>query len=226
MFGRKKCFILGFILSVLSLGIIGCSNNKSAPTNQDNKVVENNNIKLADLGEIKLPDGIEIRNDIPFILLVDKELIKNIPDSINIDKYRPDYIVLKKGFNENDSTQLEAFPNITISTLISESGTPLVLGEQSVERLVNRVLTNIAGTPYQIEEWKNVDSSFLLSDGTPCVIFEYVQKHKDTGRKTNISNFFILKDGKLINIIMSSPNETYEEWNGYLKKIVNNIKFN
>lgn len=222
MLERSKCFIFCLVFCILSLGMGACGNKKSASIDDDKKVT-NNVVKLEGFSEIKLPDSIEVRNDIPFSLLLDKELKKNIPDTVDVDIYKPDYIILKKGFNENDSLQLAVFPNITISTISSNDGSSLALGDEMIEGLINRILMNIAATPYIISEWKKLDTSFVLPDGSPGLVLKYVQKQKDTDQRTNITNLFILKNGKLINILMSAPDSRDEEWNGYFDKIINSI---
>lgn len=216
----KRSLIFGLVFSFLFLSIESCSNKKT--TLEDNKKEA---VLIGSLGEIELPDSIEIRNDIPFSLLVDKEQLKKIPDTVDINIYKPDYVVLKKGFNEKDSLQLDVFPNITVSTLSNKDGIPFSLGQNVKENIVNTIVRNVAGTSYEIVEWKEINGSFTLSDGSLGLILDYVQKQKNTDKRTEITDVWILKDGKLIHIIMSSPEDNYEEWSGYLDKMINNIKF-
>lgn len=222
MFVKKKDF--GLILVLISFIVSGCNNKNT--TSVDAKKEVDNVLKLGDMGELTLPDGIEARNDIPFSLLIDKEFKHKIPDSVDVNTYRPDYIVLKTGFNEKDSLQLAVFPNITVSIISSKDGNPFTLGQTMTEYLINRVVLNMVDTPYKLVEWKMVDPEFSISDSIPGLVLEYVYKNENTEKRTNINNVYVLKNGKLINIMMSSPDSNYEEWNGYMDKVISSIKFN
>lgn len=216
---KKNRTLNVFLLFIICVLITSCN---SKPTN--NKVSEEKTISIEGISNLVVPEGIEQRNDIPFVLLVDKEFKKNLPDTTNYELYRPNFILLQKGFNEKDSTQLASFPSITIYLYTKSNGEAFVLGNETINQLLNSINSNWEKADYSITDWKKIDTNLVCSDGNPGFEAEYTIRNRKTNKEMKIINLYVLKNGKLLNITMSAPNDKVDEWTGYYDSLIKNIK--
>lgn len=221
---QKTKFVLLLVALCLSLAVVtqaSCKPNKKETTVSENmsKVTLSNN-----LGELHYQPELELRNDIPFSLLVDKEFKKKLGDSIDYEKFRPDFIFLKKAFNEKDTAQLSEFGCILVSVLSNPNNTPYVLNNDFIDNLVMLATHNLEGTSYRISSWENLNKNAVLPDGTVGVEFNYKQQNTDTQKVLDVTSLYLIKNDKLITINMSAPDSQADEWKGYYQNIVSNLQ--
>ena len=110
------------------------------------------------IADISYPSAVEERNDIPFVKLIDPEVRKSIPDSVDVEIYRPGKIFLAKGFNADDPAQLKNFSNIVISGNVIDGFNSDNLTDEAVTQISTSVKASV--------EQNAAQSSFLISDWT------------------------------------------------------------
>ncbi len=218
---QKRKLVLLAILSIsfTMLSQISCKSQAKETTS----IQESHIIKLNQLGELTYPEEIEVRNDIPFALLIDDEFKNKFGDTVDYEVFRPNYVFLKKDFNEKDSLQLKDFGCILVSVL-ENPDKPYKLDNQFIDKIVASTSQSLKGTNYKISTWESLNSQSTLPDGTMGVELEYKQINTKTKKILNVISLYLLKDGKLININMSAPYNMGDEWKEYYKEIVGNLK--
>lgn len=216
---RKLALLAILSISLTMLSHISCKSQEK----ETNSTQKSHIITLGQMGEMAYPAEIEVRNDIPFALLIDDEFKKKLGDTIDYEVFRPDYVLLKKDFNEKDSLQLSDFGCILVSVL-SNSDKPYELDNHFIDKIVASTTQSLEGTNYKISSWESLNSQSTLPDGTMGIELEYKQINTKTKKILNVISLYLLKDGKLININMSAPYNLSNEWKEYYKDIVNNLK--
>lgn len=176
------------------------------------------------IADISYPSAVEERNDIPFVKLIDPEVRKSIPDSVDVEIYRPGKIFLAKGFNADDPAQLKNFSNIVISGNVID-------GFNS-ENLTDEAVTQISTSVKASVEQNAAQSSFLISDwtdkpaeeinGTKVLRYEYKQINS-ADRITCMALTYLFKGNKQVEVLMSAQEKEYAEWAAINDKIVSGI---
>ncbi len=173
---------------------------------------------------VSYPASVEVRNDIPFELLinpVDKILL---PDSVDYEKFRPNLILLKKGFNEKDSLQLKEFPNIIVNALTIDSFDASILETEYAvslgKAIHNMIYENADRTSSSVSNWNELPITQI--NGAKVLRFEY--KLESQNKKIlNIIVSYLFKNDKQVEITLSSPDKNLKEWASIYDNILNNV---
>lgn len=185
-------------------------------------------ITIDELISISYPDQIEERSDIPFVLLLDNEYKKSLPENTDYEKYKPKSIFLAKNFNENDTTQLQSFPNIVVNVRNIEPVNFSELTDDAKTQILTHIQSTIENevekTSYQITNWDELDSH-LLDDG---IIFRasYTKKNELTDRTVSSTVSYIFSKNREIEITLSTPGETTNKWRNIYDEMIDSVEFN
>lgn len=176
------------------------------------------------IADISYPSAVEERNDIPFVKLIDPEVRKSIPDSVDVEIYRPGKIFLAKGFNADDPAQLKNFSNIVISGNVIDGFNSDNLTDEAVTQISTSVKASV--------EQNAAQSSFLISDwtdkpaeeinGAKVLRYEYKQINS-SDRITCMALTYLFKGNKQVEVLMSAQEKEYAEWAAINDKIVSGI---
>ena len=176
------------------------------------------------IADISYPSAVEERNDIPFVKLIDPEVRKSIPDSVDVEIYRPGKIFLAKGFNADDPAQLKNFSNIVISGNVIDGFNSDNLTDEAVAQISTSVKASV--------EQNAAQSSFLISDwtdkpaeeinGAKVLRYEYKQINS-SDRITCMALTYLFKGNKQVEVLMSAQEKEYAEWAAINDKIVSGI---
>lgn len=176
------------------------------------------------IADISYPLAVEERNDIPFVKLIDPEVRKSIPDSVDVEIYRPGKIFLAKGFNADDPAQLKNFSNIVISGNVIDGFNSDNLTDEAVAQISTSVKASV--------EQNAAQSSFLISDwtdkpaeeinGAKVLRYEYKQINS-SDRITCMALTYLFKGNKQVEVLMSAQEKEYAEWAAINDKIVSGI---
>lgn len=184
-------------------------------------------INIKGIADISYPASIEARNDIPFELLINPEDKKQLPDGINYEEFRPNLILLQKGFNEEDSIQLKEFPNIIVNALSLEDFDASILETEYVSSLINNVSSliqqNAQRTSSTISEWKALPVTKI--NGATTLRFEYKLENRNK-KPLHIIMSYLFKDDKQVEITLSTPDKDLEKWTSIYNEIVNSATIN
>lgn len=176
------------------------------------------------IADISYPLAVEERKDIPFVKLIDPEVRKSIPDSVDVEIYRPGKIFLAKGFNADDPAQLKNFSNIVISGNVIDGFNSDNLTDEAVTQISTSVKASV--------EQNAAQSSFLISDwtdkpaeeinGAKVLRYEYKQINS-SDRITCMALTYLFKGNKQVEVLMSAQEKEYAEWAAINDKIVSGI---
>lgn len=176
-------------------------------------------------GTMFYPTSLEERSDIPFAKLVDKESKKKFGDSIDYERFRPESVFLKRNFNENDSTDLETFSSITISTKKGDFTKYSNLDSLKIEDLEAEIKANVErnlqNTGYRVTNWDSFKSS--KDNGVRTVSHAYTQQLDGSGSKYIAVTSFYTKKQRIQVILTASENE-YPLWKAEYDRMVNSYR--
>lgn len=179
------------------------------------------------IAEISYPSAIEERNDIPFAKLIDPEVRKSIPDSVDVEIYRPGKIFLAKEFNAEDPAQLKSFSNIVINANIIDGFNSDNLTEEAVAQISASVKAsvyqNAAQSSFIISDW--TDKSAEEINGAKVFRYEYRQSNS-TGKVTHLALTYLFKHNKQVEVLMTATEKEYAQWSAINDKLVKNIVIN
>lgn len=216
----KKNVIFVIVFIAVILGLVKLHSIAS----EDQK---NQTINIKGVVDLQYPASVEVRNDIPFELLINPEDKKLLPDSVNCEKFRPDLIFLQKGFNEKDSLQLKEFPNIVANVVSLEYFDASTLKPEHIEALGNKVndfvKQNANRTSSIVSEWKTLPMAKI--NGVTALKFEYKLTNKN-GKILYIIISYLLKGNKQVEIILSSPKNDLVKWTAIYNKVLNTVSIN
>lgn len=173
---------------------------------------------------VPYPASVEVRNDIPFELLINPVDKKLLPDSVDYEKFRPNLILLKKGFNEKDSLQLKEFPNIIVNALTIDSFDASILETEYAislgKAIHNMIYENADRTSSTVSNWNELPITQI--NGAKVLRFEY--KLESQNKKIlNIIVSYLFKNDKQVEITLSSPDKNLKEWASIYDNILNNV---
>lgn len=153
-------------------------------------------IPIGKIGTMLYPNGVEERSDIPFIKLVDEESKRKLGDSINYEIYRPNTLLLEKGFDENNPTQLTSFNSITINTINGDFEKIMDISREDFEKIIkNTEERNLQNTPYKIVAWNSFDIIPLPNDILK-VSYSFLQENENSESKNICTTYFYTKDSQ------------------------------
>lgn len=182
-------------------------------------------ISIPDVGTIFYPYSIEQRDDIPFAMLVDKESKRKLGDSIDYEKFRPNMIFLKKGFNKADSLELASFNSITINTIqndFSRVNNPDSLSSNLIETEMKASVTrSLQNTGYSIEKWNSFD--VVKERGCRKVSYSYVQKMEGLEPKY-ICVTYIYTDNSQTQITLTCKESEYGVWEHEYDSLIDSFR--
>lgn len=181
-------------------------------------------INVNGIVNIVYPPSVEVRNDIPFGLLINPDDKKLIPDSINGESLKPDLILLEKGFDEKDNTQLNAFPSIVVNAVTLESFDASILETDYLGSLINRISQIVEEkaklTASTVLEWKELPVTKI--DGAIALRFEY-KLENSTKKILNTHLSYLFKTDKQVEVTLVSPDKNLKEWAEIYNGILNNL---
>lgn len=181
-------------------------------------------VNVQGIVNILYPTSIEARNDIPFEVLVNPEDKKLLPDSVNIEKFRPNLILLQKGFNEKDSSQLKEFPNIIVNAITIPSFNASILETEYASsisgKLYGVIQHNAELTSSIVSDWKALP--LMKINGATALRFQYKLENSNK-RILNIYMSYLFKDDKQVEVTLSTPNNDKKRWFAIYNSILNNL---
>lgn len=215
---KNVIFVIVFIaviLGLVKLHTISLENEK------------NQSIGIKGIANIEYPASVEVRNDIPFELLINAEDKALLPESVNFEDFRPNVILLKKSFNEKDSLQLKEFPNIIANAISLENFDASILeteyAESLGENLNNLVKQNAERTSSKISDWQASPISKI--NGATVLKFKYKLENRNK-KNLNIIIAYLFKDNKQVEITLTAPNKNIEEWTAIYNEVLNTASIN
>lgn len=214
----RKNVIFVFVFAAVILGLV------QLHTLSLEEVKESQSVNVHGIATVSYPTDVEIRNDIPFELLINQDDKKLLPDSVDYEKFRPNLILLKKGFNEKDSEQLKEFPNIVINALALDGFDDSILETEYTASLINKVhdviLQNAERTSSSISNWNALPIGKI--NGMKVLRFEY--KLESQNKKVlNIIMSYLFKDNKQVEVTLSAPDKDLKNWLGIYNDILNHV---
>lgn len=205
----RKNVIFVFVFAAVIVGLVQLHTySQKEITDAANKVTVTD---IKGIAEITYPSDIEERNDIPFRKLIDPEVLKNIADSVDVEKYRPTKIFLAKGFDAEDTTQLKQFSNIVVNANIIEGFSSDNLNEDAAAQIAESVKLSVGqnAQSYTISDW--VVKPIEELNGNKILRYEYKQIN-NTGKITRLVLTYLFKDNKQVEVMMSATEKDYEKW--------------
>lgn len=188
---------------------------------------KNQTTSIKGIANLQYPASVEVRNDIPFEFLINPEDKKLLPDSVNYEEFRPNLILLQKGFNEKDSELLKEFPNIVANAISLENFNASILETEYAASLSNNVNSlvqqNAQRTASTISDWKTLPVTKI--NGATALRFEY--KLENSNKKIlNIIVTYLFQDDKQVEITLSAPNKDLKKWTAIYNEILNTVSIN
>lgn len=182
-------------------------------------------LKVSDVGTMVYPINVEERNDIPFEMLVDKESKRKLGDSIDYERFRPSLVLLKNGFNENDSTQLENFSSITINVKsgdFSKMSDPDSISVNSIqEQFRASVERNLKNTNYTLNSWDSFDS--YEKHGYRIISYSYTQQLDDAEPK-HISITYFYTATMEAQVTLTASESEYSLWEPEYNQMIESFR--
>ncbi|PXV62693.1 hypothetical protein CLV62_11882 [Dysgonomonas alginatilytica] len=215
---KNVIFVIVFIaviLGLVRLHTISSDNEKSQT------------ISINGIANIQYPASVEPRNDIPFELLINPEDKALLPDSVNYEEFRPNLILLQKGFNEKNNQLLKEFPNIVANAILLENFNASILETEYATSLsdnINRLIEqNAQRTTSTISDWRTLPVTNI--NGATALRFEYKLENRNK-KVLNIIITYLFKDDKQVELTLSAPNKDLEKWTVIYNEVLNNISIN
>ncbi len=214
----KKNVIFVFTFAAVILGLLqlcACS-----PKETKSQLVNG-------IAQVSYPDDVEIRNDIPFELLVNQDDRKLLPDSVDLEKFRPHLILLQKGFDEKKPEQLKQFPSIVVKALTFDRFDASVLKAEDIALLSNKmrelIVQNAGRTSATVSDW-NTFPVAKIKDAT-VLKFGYKLENKDK-KILNITVSYLFKGNKQVEVTLSAPDKDLKKWTAIYDEVLNNTSIN
>lgn len=213
----RKNVIFVFVFAAVILGLI-----QLHTISQEDSVMQSVNVK--GIANVVYPSSIEVRNDIPFELLISPDDKKMLPDSVDYESFRPHLVLLLKGFNEKDSIQLKEFPNIVVNTLVLESFDPSILETEYSTLFSNNVAgiiqQNAQRTSSVLSDWNALPINKI--NGATVLRFEYKLENQHK-KVLNIVVAYLFKGNKQVEVTLSAPNKDLKKWIPIYDGILSNL---
>lgn len=213
----RKNVIFVFVFAAVIWGLVQL-HTKSLEDSKDGSF----NVK--GIAVVSYPSSVEERNNIPFELLinpVDKALL---PDSTDYEKFRPNLILLEKGFNEKDSVQLKEFPNIVVNAVTIDSFDASILETEyavSLAKAINSIIyQNADRTSSSVSDLKELPISQI--NGAKVLRFEY-RLESQNKKILNIIVSYLFKNDKQVEVTLTSPDKDLKKWTSIYNEVLNNI---
>lgn len=213
----RKNVIFVFVFAAVILGLIQLH----TVSLEDSK---DQSFNVNGVAVVSYPVSLEVRNDIPFELLINPADKNLLPDSVDYEKFRPHLILLKNGFDEKDSSQLKEFPNIIVNALTIDNFDASILETEyavSLGKAIHgMVYQNADRTSSSVSNWNELPIGQI--NGAKVLRFEY--KLESQNKKImNIIVSYLFKKDKQVEITLSSPNKDLKEWTPIYDNILNNV---
>lgn len=213
----RKNVIFVFVFAAVILGLVKLHTlSLEEPTSQS--------VSLKGIAHLSYPASVELRDDIPFGVLINPDDKKILPDSVDYEQFRPALILLEKGFNEKDSMQLSAFPNIVANALLLDGFDASILETEYVESLSNNVRDmisqNAERTSSIVSEWNATPIKKI--NGATVLRFEYKLQNQNK-KELNIIVSYLFKGNKQVEVTLSAPNKDLKKWLTIYNEILNNV---
>lgn len=182
-------------------------------------------LPISGVGSILYPISIEERNDIPFATLVDEQSKKKLGDSIDFEQFRPMHIFLKKGFNENDPSDIESFNSITVN--ISYGDFSDICNKDSIadnvieENIKASVIRNLSNTDYVLTKWNSFDIKNKPEART--ISYAYVQELEGESPKY-VATTYLYTTNSQTTITLTCAESDYPEWFLEYERMINSFK--
>lgn len=190
----------------------------------DNKCVANESgwqtIEVGEFFTIKYPADIDLRNDIPFAKLVDPEFKAILPDSIDYEQYRPEFIFLSSDFNDKDSLSFVSFANIVVRDGVYK-GFPGSINEDLIAAVKASLENNLSQTSYHITSWNEVEKMDI--NGAVTLKVSFTQQNEN--KSIDVISTYLFKGDQLLQISLSLPeNENKTKWLAIYDKIIEAVE--
>nr|WP_297168851.1 hypothetical protein [uncultured Dysgonomonas sp.] len=213
----RKNVIFVFVFAAVIWGLVQL-HTKSLEDSKDGSF----NVK--GIAVVSYPSSVEERNNIPFELLINPADKALLPDSTDYEKFRPNLILLEKGFNEKDSVQLKEFPNIVVNAVTIDSFDASILETEyavSLAKAINSIIyQNADRTSSSVSDLKELPISQI--NGAKVLRFEY--RLESQNRKIlNIIVSYLFKNDKQVEVTLTSPDKDLKKWTSIYNEVLNNI---
>lgn len=216
----RKNVIFVFVFAAVILGLVQLHTLSL-------KEEKGTSVNVEGIAHVVYPASVEVRNDIPFELLINPDDKKLLPDSVDYEKFRPHLILLEKGFNEKDSTQLKEFPNIIINALTLDGFDASILETEYAASLTNNIHglinQNAERTSAVISNWNALPVTKV--NGVTILKFEYKLENQNK-KVLNIIMSYLFKGNKQVEVTLSAPNKDLKKWDAIYNDVLNNISIN
>lgn len=216
----RKNIIFVFVFAAMVLGLVQLHTLSLEELNHQS-------VSLKGIADLSYPSSVEVRNDIPFEVLINQDDKKILPDSVDYEQFRPALILLGKSFDEKDSLQLSEFPNIVANALILEGFDASILETEYVESLSNNVSNliqqNAERTASIVSDWSAIPVTKI--NGATVLRFEYKLQNQNK-KVLNIIISYFFKDDKQVEVTLSAPAKDLKKWAAIYNEILNNVSIN
>lgn len=216
----RKNVIFVFVFAAVILGLVQLHTLSL-------KEEKGKSVNIEGIANVLYPASVEVRNDIPFELLINPDDKKLLPDGVDFEKFRPHLILLAKGFNEKDSVQLKEFPNIVINALTLDGFDASILETEYAASLSNNIheliQQNAQRTSSIVSDWNALPVTAI--NEVTLLRFEYKLENQNK-KVLNIIMSYLFKGNKQVEVTLSAPNKDLKKWNTIYNDILNNISIN
>lgn len=182
-------------------------------------------LSISGVGSVLYPKDIEERNDIPFATLVDEQSKIKLGDSIDFEQFRPAHIFLKKGFDENNPSDLESFNSITINASYGDYSK--ICNKDSIadniveENTKASVIRNLSNTSYLLTKW----DSFSIKNEPESRIVSYTYVQEIEGEEPKyIATTYLYTASCQITFTLTCAESDYDEWLPEYERLVKSFK--
>lgn len=176
------------------------------------------------IADLTCPSAVEERSDIPFEKLIDPESRKLIPDSVNVEAFRPHKIFLAKGFDAGDADLLKNFSNIIVNANTINGFNADNLTDETIAQISESVKASIeqsaSHTSYRISEW--TASPLAESNGSKVLQYKYIQNNNEN-KSTYMILTYLFKGDKQVEVMLASTGEDYSKWISINNELVKSI---
>lgn len=176
------------------------------------------------IADLTCPSAVEERSDIPFEKLIDSESRKLIPDSVDVEAFRPHKIFLAKGFDAGNVDLLKNFSNITVNANTIEGFDSANLTDATIAQISESVKASIeksaSQTSYRISEW--AASPLAEINGSKVLEYKYIQTNGE-GKSTYMILTYLFKGDKQVEVMLSSIGKDYSKWIAINNELIKSI---
>lgn len=165
---------------------------------------------------IGYPADIKLRNDIPFVKLVDPEFKAVLPDDTDYEQYRPELVFLASDFDDKDSLSFVSFANIVVRNGSSKSFSG-VIDDNLIASIKSSLENNVLNTSYHIASWNDVEKM----DVNGASAFKVSFTQQNDSKSIDIVSTYLFKGDQLVQVSLSLPeSENKGKWLTIYDKVV------